>query len=93
MKDCKAVDWEAALDSLTIDRSIEEVDWITPGATAAMVLCPTIPYYSLLFPYYSLLFPYYPLLFPTIPLLFSTVPLLFPYYFLLLPTKYIKKCY
>ena len=32
---CPPVDWEEALASLTIDRTVTEVDWITPGYTAA----------------------------------------------------------
>lgn len=35
VSECKAVDWEEALASLTIDRTVTEVDWITPGHTAA----------------------------------------------------------
>jgi deoxyribodipyrimidine photo-lyase len=32
---CSSVDWEAAMASLEIDRQVGEVDWCTPGATAA----------------------------------------------------------
>lgn len=32
--DCDAVDWEAALEELQINRSIGQVDWIDPGTAA-----------------------------------------------------------
>lgn len=33
--DCDPINWDAALDSLQIDRTVLEVDWIVPGAEAA----------------------------------------------------------
>ncbi len=32
---CTAIDWDAALESLQINRDVKEVTWIQPGATAA----------------------------------------------------------
>lgn len=36
LEGCDPIDWDAALASLEIDRTIEEVDWIVPGTAGAM---------------------------------------------------------
>jgi deoxyribodipyrimidine photo-lyase len=38
LEGCNTIDWEAALDSLAIDRLVDEVDWIIPGAVAAQAM-------------------------------------------------------
>ena len=35
-EECKPVDWKAVRASLTVDRSVGEVDWCTPGTAAAL---------------------------------------------------------
>lgn len=34
LEGCEPIDWTGALDSLTIDRTVKEVDWIRPGYEA-----------------------------------------------------------
>jgi deoxyribodipyrimidine photo-lyase len=36
LADCPPVNWEDTLQSLNIDRSVDEVNWISPGSDAAM---------------------------------------------------------
>jgi len=36
--DCSPIDWEAALNSLQIDRTVKEVDWIVGGAKAGELM-------------------------------------------------------
>jgi deoxyribodipyrimidine photo-lyase len=36
--DCEPIDWKTALDSLEINRNVKEVDWITPGESAAAAM-------------------------------------------------------
>lgn len=35
LEGCEPVDWDAAFDSLAIDRTVKEVDWCLPGPTKA----------------------------------------------------------